>query len=345
VAASGNTDGSVKFTLSGSASNTVIENAVPFRYAGDAVPANLGVGSYTLKAEIFTADNAGGTKCDTKIISFTIQSGCNLTVNAGADKTLCTSPLTITSTITGAKTCTDPGVEDCTHSIHSYGGYVNGSASAGVCGDNAGAKLWTKNDGTTAWIIVDLGSQLPAGTQICTRMKLEHCGNTSSNYSSAKIQASANSGSGYSNLVSAVTFSHTSYQDYCYTLSSAARYIKISDNGHCSIRVDYVKSTTPSSSNSNVTYSWSGTGIVGAANQANITVNQAGTYTVTATNCDGSCTATDQMVVSPCPPVCTLSVNAGNDKELCSSTTTLTAFHNNAYGFFNGSKNLHNAWS
>ncbi len=325
IAASGNTDGSVKLTLTGTVNNTVIENSLPFRYVGDAVPANLGIGSYTLKAEIFTADGAAGIKCDTKTISFSIVNGCNLSVNAGADKTLCNGPVNITASVAGAKTCTVQGVEDCTHSIHSYGGYVQNSGTAGVCGDNSGAKLWTKNNGTTAWIIIDLGSQLPAGTQICTRMKLEHCGNTSSNYSSAKIQASSASGSGYSNLVNAVTFSHTSYQDYCYNLSSAARYIKISDNGHCSIRVDYVKATTPSSSNSNVTYSWSGPGIVGASNQAAITANQAGTYTVTATNCDGSCTATDQVVVSVCPPVCNLTVNAGNDVELCSSTITLNS--------------------
>jgi len=325
IAGTGNTAGSVKFTLTGTVSNTVIENAVPFRYAGDATPANLGVGSYTLKAEIFTADNAGGTKCDTKTISFSIVSGCQLAVNAGPDKTLCNGAVNIAASVTGAKTCTTNGVEDCTHSVHSYGGYIQNSGAAGVCGDNAGTKLWTRNDGTTAWIIIDLGSQLPAGTEICTSMKLEHCGNTSSNYSSAKIQASTSAGSGYSNLVSAVTFSHTSYQNYCYTLSSAARYIKISDNGHCSIRVDYVKSTTPSSSNSNVSYSWSGPGIVGASNQSSINANQAGTYTVTATNCDGTCTATDQVIVTNCPPVCTLSVNAGSDVELCSSTITLNA--------------------
>jgi len=76
IAGTGNTAGSVKFTLTGTVSNTVIENAVPFRYTGDTNPANLGVGSYTLKAEIFTGDNASGSKCDTKTISFSIVSGC-----------------------------------------------------------------------------------------------------------------------------------------------------------------------------------------------------------------------------------------------------------------------------
>ena len=53
--------------------------------------------------------------------------------------------------------------------------------------------------------------------------------------------------------------------------------------------------TCTTTSTSGVTYEWS-TGDTGAS----ISVNEAGTYTVTATGCDG-CTATDEITVTDCP--------------------------------------------
>jgi hypothetical protein len=53
-----------------------------------------------------------------------------------------------------------------------------------------------------------------------------------------------------------------------------------------------------------VSYLWSGPGIVGANNGANVTVNMPGTYTVTVTDCNG-CTDSDTVVVTAddVPPV------------------------------------------
>jgi len=57
------------------------------------------------------------------------------------------------------------------------------------------------------------------------------------------------------------------------------------------------------------------------ANTATPTVNAAGTYTLTVTNPDGGCTATDFAVVTlnVTPP----NVNAGADKILTCTTTSI----------------------
>ncbi|MBL7942452.1 MAG: hypothetical protein JNM00_06785, partial [Flavobacteriales bacterium] len=128
-------------------------------------------------------------------------------------------------------------------------------------------------------------------------LKLEHCNNSGTNYSNAKIQASLSSGGGFTDLASSVTFTHTNYQEYCYTLSSPARYIKVSDNGNCAFRVDYVEYTTPASSGGEVTYTWTGPGIVGSSTDAQVTVDEAGTYIVVVYDC-GQCTASDTVVVT-----------------------------------------------
>ncbi|MBL0043531.1 MAG: hypothetical protein IPP33_03645 [Flavobacteriales bacterium] len=52
-------------------------------------------------------------------------------------------------------------------------------------------------------------------------------------------------------------------------------------------------STTP-----NVTFSWSGPGIVSGGGTEDVTVNAAGTYTLTVTNAQTGCTATDAAVVT-----------------------------------------------
>jgi hypothetical protein len=223
---------------------------------------------------------------------------CALQVVAGTGGQICTpQQLTLTSSVTGASECTVPGITDCNHSISASGGYITDLQNAAICGDSAGAKLWTQSGQGSSFITIDLGSTVPAGTQICVNMKLEQCSGTSTNYSNACIQASNNSGIGTTNLVNSVMFSHTNYQEYCYTLSTPARYIKVIDNGNCSIRVDYVEYTTTGSGNSNVTHSWSGPGIVGATNGASISVNMPGTYTVAVTDCNG-CTDTDDVLVT-----------------------------------------------
>ena len=230
---------------------------------------------------------------------------CNLQVEAGPGGEICyPETITLTSNVTGASQCTIPGVTDCNHTVSSSGGWLENTSASAICGDNAGTKLWTQSGNGTSYIIIDLGTTVAAGTQICVNMKLEHCSNTGTNYSNAKIQASTSANSGFVNLTSSVTFSQNTYQEFCYNLSSAARYIKVSDNGNCAFRVDYVEYTTQGSGNSNLSYSWSGPGIVGANNGPSIVANMAGTYTVTVTDCNG-CTDSDTVEVTSddVPPV------------------------------------------
>ncbi len=250
---------------------------------------------------------------------------CNLTVNAGDDQHIC-GPVsaTLTATVNGAATCSVPGVTYCNHTLAASGGWLENSSASAVCGDNAGTKLWTQSGNGTSFITIDLGSTVAAGTQICVNMKLEHCSNSATSYSNAKIQASTSSNSGFVNLTSSVTFTQNTYQEYCYTLASAARYIKVLDNGNCAFRVDYVEYTTVGSGDNSVTYAWSGAGIVGATNGPSILVNQYGTFTVTVVDCNG-CIATDIVVVDD-EGCCTLEVTAGPDQEICGPVNaTLTS--------------------
>ncbi|OYU93892.1 MAG: hypothetical protein CFE21_18545, partial [Bacteroidetes bacterium B1(2017)] len=246
----------------------------------------------------------------------------NITVDAGPDKTICnTDELVLDGSVTGVTACGTPGVTNCATTISGSTGWIADLNTAKVCGDNAGAKLWTKSGQGTSSITLDLGSTLPAGTVIRVNLKLEHCENTLSTQSDAKIEASLSSGSGFTSLASSLLFNHTSYKEYTYTLTSSARYIKVSDNGKCALRLDYVKYTTPDTYNNTVTYSWSGPGIVGANNNKSVTVNQPGTYTFTVTGCNG-CTGTDVVIVTKN----TVSADAGADKVICiGETVTLTA--------------------
>jgi len=261
------------------------------------------IGTYTV-----TATNCDGScNATDQVVVNDCPPSCTLQVDAGDDQLICGPlQLVINSTVTGASTCNTTGTSDCNHTVSASGGWLENVNASAICGDNTGTKLWTKSGQGTSWITVDFGTTVPAGTSICVRMKLEHCSNTSTNYSNAKIEASANSGSGFTSLTNSVTFTQTSFQEFCYTLTSPARYVKVSDNGNCAFRVDYVKYTTTGSSSSNVTYSWTGPGIVGTNNQPSVTVNQSGTYTVTVTDCNG-CIDTDevQIINDTNPPVLT----------------------------------------
>jgi hypothetical protein len=312
---SGSTAESVVFDWSGSYTSDNTQNAYPFRTPDDNTPLNLGPGTYTLTVKLYSQDNGAGLLCDEEVFNFTIQT-CSIFVNAGEDRQLCgNQTITLTSTVSGVSTCTTGSTTDCNHSLAAQGGWLESPSNSTVCGDNAGTKLWTQSGQGTSYIVLDMGTELPAGTLICTNMKLEHCSGTSSNYSNAKIQASTSANSGFGTLVSSVTFTHTNYQEYCYTLASPARYIKVSDNGNCAFRVDYVEYTTPVINNNSLTYSWSGPGIVGANNGASVQVNQTGVYTVTVTDCNG-CTDTDEVIVHS-NGCCELDVVAGPDQELC----------------------------
>ena len=75
-------------------------------------------------------------------------------------------------------------------------------------------------------------------------------------------------------------------------------------------------------------YSWSGPGIVSGGNSATVTVNQAGTYTVVVTDCEG-CEATDMVVVGS---KATVDASASNNGPITCLTPdiTITALPNGA---------------
>ena len=120
--------------------------------------------------------NVTGVECD----------DCDLTVNAGPDQEICGPvSITLTSTITGASNCEIPGTSDCNHTLVGQGGWLESPSYAAACGQAYGTKLWTASGNGTSYVILDFGTTVPAGTQICANMKLEHCSNTGSNNSSA----------------------------------------------------------------------------------------------------------------------------------------------------------------
>ncbi len=271
---------------------------------------------------VITVTDANGCQ-DTDDIYVTIIPGP--TVNVGPDINLCTADEElINSIVTDIPICGSTGINDCNHILQGTTGWIESGASAAVCGDNAGAKLWTKSSTSNpaSSLTLDFGAVVPAGTVICVRMKLEHCSNTTSSLSDAKIQRSLSSGSGYTDVITSKTFSTQTYTEYCYTLGADTRYVKIIDNGKCAFRVDYVKYQTPDTYNNTIEYLWTGPGIVGSTTGPSIIVNKGGTYVLVVTDC-GGCTASDAVNVNINGDV---NADAGPDKIICNGTSaTLTA--------------------
>ncbi len=231
----------------------------------------------------------------------------NFIVDAGNDIEKCDEETTqLTASVTGQSSCATQAESDCNHTLYQSGGYQTyyyPHKNAAYCGNGKGAKLWTRGGRGTSFVTIDFGKVVPAGTKIHTRMKLEHCGNFGSVVSSARIEASTSGSNGFIALNNDLRFSSTYYKEYTYTLSSAARFVRVVDNGACSFLVDYVRYEIPATSNDAITYNWSGPGIIGTSTTATISVNKAGTYTVTATDCSGSCTATDTVTINITTPI------------------------------------------
>jgi hypothetical protein len=244
------------------------------------------------------------------------------TVSLGPDKIICSGDqYVINSVVTNIPTCGTPGISRCDNPIVNSNGYISNQSTAAICGDNAGAKLWTQGGNGTSYLTLDMGASRPTGTQICVRVKLEHCSNSSATNSDMKIRVSGAANSGFTDLVASKTFSHTSYQTYCYTLASPAQYVRVQDNGQCSFRLDYVEFTTPNTYNNTVSYVWTGPGIIGSTTGSSITVNLNGTYVLVVTDCNG-CTASDDINISIHNNVV---ANVDNAEICLGKSTTLTA--------------------
>ena len=293
-----------------------------------------GPSSFAASTQNISRPNATTAMSGTYSVTVTDSKGCTgttsvnalvkpaPTVDIGPDKTICTGDeLVINSTVTGIPNCGTPGTYRCENPIANSGGYITNLSTAAICGDNAGAKLWTQGGQGTSFITLDMGSNVPSGTQICVRVKLEHCSNTSSSVADMRILTSTSATTGFTNVIASRTFSHTSYQTYCYTLTNSVRYVRVQDNGKCSMRLDYLEYTTPNTFNNSITYSWSGPGIIGSASGTSITVNQSGTYVLSVTDCTG-CVATDDVVINIHNNV---QANV-DDAEICAGqSVTLTA--------------------
>ncbi|HNB81709.1 MAG TPA: GEVED domain-containing protein, partial [Chitinophagaceae bacterium] len=84
---------SVRFTLSGSASGTTVENYYTWDYGGTGSNWTHGPGTYTMLIEAFSQDNAAGTLCSSATVSFTLVTCSNLTSGGtiGSDESGCGS--------------------------------------------------------------------------------------------------------------------------------------------------------------------------------------------------------------------------------------------------------------
>jgi trimeric autotransporter adhesin len=293
-----------------------------------------GPNGFTATSQNISRPNATSSMAGTYSVTVTDSKGCvatastnatvtpGPTVNLGPDKSICNGDeYVINSEVTNVPTCGTQGTSRCDNPIVNSNGYISNQSTAAVCGDNAGAKLWTLGGNGTSYLTLDMGVSRPTGTQICVRVKLEHCSSSNSTNSDMKIRQSGSPDSGFTDLVASRTFSHSSYQTYCYTLATPARFIRVQDNGKCSFRLDYLEFTTPNTFNNSINYVWSGQGIIGSTTGSSVTVNQNGTYVLVVTDCNG-CTASDQININIHNNV----LASVNNAEIClGQSTTLTA--------------------
>jgi hypothetical protein len=270
-----------------------------------------------------TVTNISNGCSNTAVTTVIVNNTSTAVVSLGPDQTICDGDqLVINSTVTGIPSCGNPGTSDCNHTLHAQTGWLETASKAAICGDNAGAKLWTRSGQGTSSITLNFGAIAPAGSNICIRRKLEHCdGYSGTALSDMKIEVSSN-GSTWTTINNSSTFSNNTYQDFCIVLATGvtAQYIRISDNGKCAFRVDYVNVTTPNTYNNSISYLWSGPGVTGVTTSS-VTVNQSGTYILEVTDCLG-CKAKDTVVVSINNNV----VAYAPDVTICAGqTATLTA--------------------
>jgi hypothetical protein len=311
-----------------SVTSTPTGGTSPYQYSW------TGPNGFTATTQNISRPNATSSMAGTYSVTVTDSKGCvatastnatvtpGPTVNLGPDKSICNGDeYVINSEVTNVPTCGTQGTSRCDNPIVNSNGYISNQSTAAVCGDNAGAKLWTLGGNGTSYLTLDMGASRPTGTQICVRVKLEHCSSSNSTNSDMKIRQSGSPDSGFTDLVASRTFSHSSYQTYCYTLATPARYVRVQDNGKCSFRLDYLEFTTPNTFNNSINYVWSGSGIIGSTTGSSVTVNQNGTYVLVVTDCNG-CTASDQININIHNNV----VASVNNAEIClGQSTTLTA--------------------
>jgi protocatechuate 3,4-dioxygenase beta subunit len=248
-----------------------------------------------------------------------------LSVHAGSDVSLnCYTGNS--TTLSGTASSSNTNCSIYPNSVaHTSGTVSNSSNSLGIA-DNLGATLSKPTSaGVYNRLVVDLGSTIPAGSQICIRVATPFGGT-----SNMSIYTGANGitpATGAYPYLASQTFSNSSWQNYCFTTTSDCRYLKVTNDVGADFLVDAFwyncGSICP------LTYSWSNgnTTLVNSV-APTITTN----YTFTVTDCAG-CTKSDIVTVNvdKTPPNVTAT---GNSTLTCITTSsTLSASGANSYSW------------
>ena len=95
------------------------------------------------------------------------------------------------------------------------------------------------------YIVWDMGTDLPIGTQICVRVKKPSSGGNF-NFKTWSGASGINVSTGsYTQLASYTNLSHTSLTDKCVTLTATAQYIKVTHEDNSDFSIDAVIATCP----------------------------------------------------------------------------------------------------
>jgi len=119
--------------------------------------------------------------------------------------------------------------------------YYTSNTTTGAS-DGSGVKFDKGNSSTYTRMVWDMGEFIPKGTEVCIKVKLEHCYN-SGGQSSSKLSVWGNrTGSGtFYQQEGVKTFSYSGYTYICVDLDRNCRYMKVVDEGGCAFRVDNLK--------------------------------------------------------------------------------------------------------
>jgi hypothetical protein len=120
-----------------------------------------------------TVTNISNGCSNTAVTTVLVNNTSTAVVSLGPDQTICDGDqLVINSTVTGIPSCGNPGTSDCNHTLHAQTGWLETASKAAICGDNAGAKLWTRSGQGTSSITLNFGTIAPAGKQYLYQEKI-----------------------------------------------------------------------------------------------------------------------------------------------------------------------------
>lgn len=344
---------SVRFTLTGSASSTNVENTYTWDYAGTGSTWPNGAGTFNMLIEAFSQDNALGSMCASQSFTFTLVDCNNVTSGGtiGNNETICglsfdpanivslTSPsggtgtleyVWLVSTDGGTTYTTIPGATNDTYDP----GTITQTTWYRRCARRFGC---TDFAGESNWVMKELKVPVTANAGVDK--------NLTCTTSSTTIGTVAVSGSTYVWSPTTNLSSSTIAQPVASPNSTITYTVTVTGSNGCSATdavVVNVNKTTPvadagpdktltcttvtttigTAAVSGNTYAWSpATGLSSTTiAQPTATPTVTTTYTVTVTGSNG-CTATDVVIVNvnKTPPV----ADAGVDKNLnCTTTST-----------------------